>query len=466
MSNLFRHLPSVDSILSRLEAAPEGTCQPRVLVRAQVNRFLDRCRQRIADGTITRPEELSPDALWPELLHMVKQGVQPHFRPVINATGVVLHTNLGRALLAPQARAAVAGACEQYCNLEFSLETGERGSRYSHVEELLCLLTGAQAAVVVNNNAAAVLLMLDTLAREKEVIVSRGQLVEIGGSFRIPDVMSKSGACLKEVGTTNRTHQQDYAAAITEQTSALLRVHCSNFRLVGFTREVSRAELVELGRRHDLAVLEDMGSGMLWDLSGYGFDEATVAAALGEGVDVVSFSGDKVLGGPQAGILAGKKKYIDAMKANPLTRALRIDKMTLAALEATLRLYLQADTVRETVPVLSMLTADAAILRKNARALKRRLDKALPGLIKTQLKAGLSRAGGGAFPQTDLPTTLVTVDPVADMPAHVLKEKLLRTDPPVAARIENECVCFDVRTLTKQDASCLVRAVQRVLMSS
>lgn len=304
MSNLFKFLPSVDSVLNRLE--DEGVIDglPRTLSRDLVNGFLDVCREEIKGGVITEEKQLASDVLFPRLTCHVRAGAKPHFRRVVNATGVVVHTNLGRSLLAPSAVQAVTEACACYSNLEFDLNTGERGSRYSHVEKLICEITGAEAALVVNNNASAVLITLETLAKGREAVVSRGQLVEIGGSFRIPDVMTKSGAVLREVGATNRTHVHDYENVISEETALLMKVHTSNFRVIGFTKEVSGGELAELGRKYDIPVYEDLGSGNLTNFSGLGLmREPTVQEVVAEGVDVVSFSGDKVLGGPQAGII-------------------------------------------------------------------------------------------------------------------------------------------------------------------
>ena len=294
----------------------------------------------------------------------------------INATGIVVHTNLGRSLLSPLAVSQLDLISTRYSNLEFDLEKGHRGSRYSHVENILCELTGASAAMVVNNNAGAVLLCLDTLASGMEVVVSRGELVEIGGAFRIPDVMEKSGAVLKEVGTTNRTHPRDYENAISDRTGLLLKAHTSNFSIVGFTSSVSLHDLVAIGQRNRIPVMEDLGSGTLIDFSKYGLlKEPTVQESLAAGVDVLSFSGDKLLGGPQAGIILGNKPVIDRIKANPLTRALRIDKMTLAALEATLRLYRDERNVIDRIPTLRMLTLPLAIIQRRAAELKSRLDR-------------------------------------------------------------------------------------------
>jgi L-seryl-tRNA(Ser) seleniumtransferase len=359
---------------------------------------------------------------------------------------VVIHTNLGRSVLAEEAVEAARLAGRHYSNLEFDLSTGRRGIRYAHVEDLLRRLTGAEAALAVNNNAAAVLLVLDTLAKGREVIVSRGELVEVGGSFRIPEVMKKSGAVLREVGATNRTHLRDYEEAVGEDTAMLMKVHTSNYRIIGFHQEVELSELVQLGRERNLPVFEDLGSGNLFDFSPYKFmPEPTVQQVLAGGVDVVSFSGDKLLGGPQAGIIVGRRKYVERIRKNQLNRALRVDKMTLAALEATLRLYLDPEQARQRVPTLTMITASAEELRRKARRLRVRLSKALSGLARVDTRPGLSRVGGGSFPEQDLPTTLVVIH--AEISAETLRQRLLALDLPLIGRVEDDCFCLDPRTL-------------------
>lgn len=464
MSNLFKFLPSVDSVLNRLE--DEGVIDglPRTLSRDLVNGFLDVCREEIKGGVITEEKQLASDVLFPRLTCHVRAGAKPHFRRVVNATGVVVHTNLGRSLLAPSAVQAVTEACACYSNLEFDLNTGERGSRYSHVEKLICEITGAEAALVVNNNASAVLITLETLAKGREAVVSRGQLVEIGGSFRIPDVMTKSGAVLREVGATNRTHVHDYENVISEETALLMKVHTSNFRVIGFTKEVSGGELAELGRKYDIPVYEDLGSGNLTNFSGLGLmREPTVQEVVAEGVDVVSFSGDKVLGGPQAGIIVGSKKYIDMIKKNPLNRAVRIDKMTLAALEATLRLYLDPETAKREVPTVRMITETPENLKSQAQSLARVLRRGLGDKVKVSVREGVSRVGGGAFPEQDLKTFLATVLPQTDISVEKLKERLLSTEPPLVTRIEDDLLCLDPRTLSREEYKLCAEAIKQAL---
>ena len=463
MSKLFRLLPSMDQILDGLVADPAMARLPRPLIKEHAAAFLDVCREEIRSGAIKEEAQLGLASLLPRLTAYVRAHSRPHFRRVLNATGVVVHTNLGRSLLAKPAIEAVAEACGHYSNCEFDLATGKRGSRYSHVEKILCDITGAEAALVVNNNAAAVFIMLETLARGREVIVSRGQLVEIGGSFRIPDVMAKSGATLREVGATNRTHVHDYENAIGDDTAALMRVHTSNFRVVGFTKEVTLAEMRALGDKYGLPVIEDLGSGTLYALAGEGLlGEPTVQQVVAQGADVVSFSGDKVLGGPQAGIIVGRREYIDRIKKNPVNRAVRIDKMTLAALEATLRLYLDMDVARRTVPTLKMITASQESLKSKARRLSDAVRKALGNTVQVALRKGFSRVGGGAFPEYDLPGTLVSVQ-VEGISADDLRGALLHTDPPLVARIEDDAFLLDPRTLGNTELSLAAEALRQAV---
>lgn len=465
VSNLFRSLPSVDAVLKATEADEALAALPRPMLRDLVNVFLDDVRERIRSGAVADAEALSLDELLPELAVFCRRESRPRFRRTLNATGVVVHTNMGRSLLCEEAAQAVHQAATRYSNLELDLSTGERGSRYSHVEELLCSLTGAEAALVVNNNAAAVLVVLDTLARGREVVVSRGQLVEIGGSFRIPEVIAATGAVLREVGATNRTHLRDYEAAIGENTAALMRVHTSNYRIVGFTSEVPLRELAELGRERGIPVIDDLGSGNFTDFSDLGFGvERTVRQAAEDGADVVTFSGDKVLGGPQAGIIIGRREIIGRIKRNPLNRALRIDKMTLAALEATLRVYTDPDLARKRIPTVAMITASPESLRGRALALAARLEAALGAQAAVSAVPGVSRVGGGAFPERDIPTTLVRVDAaVSGLTPDALRSALLDTDPPVIGRIEEDCYCLDPRTIADDEFDLLVSAFRQAL---
>ncbi|QJB58277.1 L-seryl-tRNA(Sec) selenium transferase [Pseudodesulfovibrio sp. zrk46] len=451
MSKLYRFLPSMDQILDGITTDKDMAALPRPLIKDHASAFLDICREEIRAGAITEEAQLKLEVLLPRMTAYVRAQSRPHFRRVLNATGVVVHTNLGRSLLAKSAIEAVAEACGHYSNCEFDLSTGQRGSRYSHVEKILCDITGAEAALVVNNNAAAVFIMLETLAKGKEVIVSRGQLVEIGGSFRIPEVMKKSGATLHEVGATNRAHVHDYENAINDETGALMRVHTSNYRIVGFTKEVGLPEMRALGDKYNLPVIEDLGSGSLYSLQGAGLlGEPTVQEVIAQGADLVSFSGDKVLGGPQAGIIVGKKEYVDRIKKNQINRAMRIDKMTLAALEATLRLYLDMDVARKQVPTLRMITASQESLKSKARRLADAIRAEFGDTAEVGMKKGFSRVGGGAFPEYDLPGTLVTLN-VKGISADDLRVALLDTDPPLVARIEDDAFLLDPRTLTQTE---------------
>lgn len=457
--HLLRELPSVDEVLSFIPAEAKKSIPHRVIVK-QIRAAIGEKRKQVLAGQLEDLEDITAEQVGQVALKRAYDYWRPNLRPVINATGVVLHTNLGRAVLSREAREAIHTITKGYSNLELDLTTGERGSRYSHVVELLCQLTGAEAALVVNNNAAAVLLALNTMANGREVIVSRGQLVEIGGSFRVPEVMAASGARLVEVGTTNKTYQWDYRNAITEDTALLLKVHPSNFRLMGFTRETSLEELVALGREKDIPVMEDLGSGFLLDLEPYGITgEPSVQEEIKAGADIVTFSGDKLLGGPQAGIIVGKKKYVDQMAKNQLTRALRIDKMTIAALEATLRAYLwEPERTIEMVPILKMLTMKGDLLEKRAVALAAKLQNALGEKIQVSLKPGISQAGGGSLPMLELPTTLITLLPgegKVDKWAADLRQGV----PAVMVRIADGKLVLDVRTVLEEEEESLIGAL-------
>ena len=379
---------------------------------------------------------------------------------MVNGTGVVIHTNLGRSLLAPQAIAQMESVARYYSNLEYDLDQGERGSRYSHVEDLLLELTGAEAALVVNNNAAAVLLALDTLARGREVVVSRGQLIEIGGSFRIPEVMSRSGAVLREVGTTNKTHLRDYENALSDRTALLLKVHTSNFRILGFTAEVPLEELVALGRTHQIPVMEDLGSGSLLDLSPFGLEkEPTVPEAVRSGADLITFSGDKLLGGPQAGITRRSERNDSSSSAGiPSTRALRIDKITLAALEATLHLYRRADQALREIPTLRMLSLALPDLHRRARRWLRLLRRAIGSKIQIEITLTQSQVGGGALPLSTPDSYALVLTPQTGT-INELEKHLRSREIPIIGRIEKERLLLDLRTLQEADRPVLLRGL-------
>ncbi|MGB9886086.1 MAG: L-seryl-tRNA(Sec) selenium transferase [Moorellales bacterium] len=458
-SNLdaLRRLPAVERVLQQPAVAELLSVYPRRLVVEAVREVLGQLRARLRTGERQQPP--SPEEIASLVADRVRSGQGRSLRRVINATGVVLHTNLGRAPLSARAREAVLEVASHYCNLEMDLAEGRRGSRQDHVASLLRCLTGAEAALVVNNNAAAVLLALTVLASGREVVVSRGQLVEIGGSFRLPEIMAASGARLVEVGTVNRTYPADYERAVGPNTALLLRVHTSNFRVVGFTHETRTEELVALGRRLGLPVMEDLGSGLLLPREEPWFrEEPVVSTSVSRGVDVVTFSADKLLGGPQAGIILGRAEYLERMRRHPLARALRIDKLSLAALEATLRSYLDEDRAREEIPILKALTLTSAELEERAGRLGEMMRLAVRGRATVAVRPGLSEAGGGALPGAELPTFLVEVRPVP-ISAQELARRLRQAEPPVVARVQEGALVLDVRTLLEGEEALLARAL-------
>ena len=456
---LLRAIPKVDEFLGWLDPPPAA---PASLVKSTVRRLLESLRQEILAGGSVKSADLTPAALLPRFSVLLAARLRPNFRTVINGTGVVIHTNLGRSLLPEAAMESLLAVGSRYSNLELDLATGKRGSRYSLVEEILCELTGAEAGLVVNNNAAAVMLVLDTLAKGREVIVSRGQLVEIGGSFRIPEVMSRTGAKLVEVGATNRTHLGDYEKAITEETALLLKVHTSNYRIIGFASEVPLVELVGLGTRHNLPVMEDLGSGCLIDLSRFGLArEPTVGEVVRAGVDVVTFSGDKLLGGPQAGIIVGKKEIIAQIKANPMNRALRIDKFTLAGLEAVLRLYFDEGKAIAAIPTLAMLAMPLAAIDRRAKRLRRLIGKELGPVCRVEIKNIVSMVGGGSLPEQPLPSRGVALAPL-DRSVNELEKGLRELPLPVLGRIEDDRLLLDLRTVADQEIPLLANCLKEV----
>ena len=462
---ILRRIPAVDELLGWAQLQDLLTRYPRWAVLEAVREVLAERRGQVLGGGILLEEAealLAPTAICAAVAGRTAERAAPSFTPVLNATGVVLHTNLGRAPLAPAALEAIQATSRGYGNLEFDLATGTRGSRQVHVEQLLCALTGAEAAFVVNNNAAAVLLAINTLADGKEVVVSRGELVEIGDSFRIPDVMVRAGGRLREVGTTNRTHLSDYEAAIGPETALLLRVHRSNFQILGFTAQVETADLVALGKRRGLPVMEDLGSGALVDLSRLGLRHEPVAAeAIRAGVDVVTFSGDKLLGGPQAGILVGRRDLLARARRNPLARALRIDKLCLAALEATLRLYREPERALSEIPVLRMLALSAETVGARAEALAAGLRAAAPSAL-ISLEDETSEVGGGALPLQALPTRVLALR-LAGESAQDIEACLRRGRPPVLVRIKGDRVLVDLRTVAASEDAALLQALIQAL---
>ena len=462
--DLFQKIPAVDRLLNSPFLAEILTNYPRSLVLKAVHQVLEGIRNAIKSGGFEEPSMLSLESV----SHLVTKKLvlldQPSLKPLINATGVVVHTNLGRSILAERALAKFKPLAGAYSNLEYDLQKGERGSRYSHVEGILKEITGAEAGTVVNNNAAAVLVSLDTLARGREVVVSRGQLVEIGGSFRIPEVMKRSGAQMVEVGTTNKTHLRDYEEVIGPDTALLLKVHKSNYHLIGFTEDVDTVDLVTLAHKNNLPVMEDLGSGCFVDFSKYGLvKEPTVQEVLAQGVDLVTFSGDKLLGGPQAGIILGRKPLVEAIRKNQLSRALRIDKLTLLALEETLRIYRDEPTAVKEIPTLQMILAPYEQLKSKARRLRRMIGKLDSPNFSLQLADGTSKVGGGALPLLVIPTFLVALVP-GRLSANTMEQKLRDYDPPILSRVEKDHVLLDVRTIQDPELKTIAQAIKKIAL--
>ncbi len=447
---LYRSIPKVDIILEfeAIKSCIEKYGREIVIDAIRVE--MDELRKFIGATDSEEEAKKAIDNVVTSIVKRVEKSLMPNMRKVINATGTILHTNLGRAPISEEHIKHIAEIATGYSNLEYNLEAGKRGERYSHFEELLCKITGAEAAMAVNNNAAAVMLILSSLGKGGEVVVSRGELVEIGGKFRIPDVMVQSGATLVEIGTTNKTHYSDYEDAINENTAALLKVHTSNYRIIGFTQSVSIEELAPLAHAHNIPVIEDLGSGVLIDLSKYGITyEPTVQDSIRAGADVVSFSGDKLLGGPQAGIIVGKKEYIAKMKKNPLTRALRIDKFTAAALEVVLQEYLSEERAVKNLPVLQMITKSYEEVDKEAKKLKRFLAN-----LNLDVELGIedceSQIGGGSLPLERIPSRAVTIKP-RNISTAELEERMRFLPVPIIPRTLNDQILLDVRTIGVQN---------------
>jgi L-seryl-tRNA(Ser) seleniumtransferase len=456
-ADLRRAIPSVEQVRQRPAVKDLEERFGRDAVLTQLRRLLDEARTMATEGDRDAMAQVL-DGLGDRLRDRLERDTAPSLIPVINATGVVVHTNLGRAPLPPDAAARVAEIASSYCNLEYDLEEGERGNREVHAEVRLRRMLGAEGALVVNNNAAAVLLAVNTFAEGREVLVSRGELVEIGGSFRVPDVLRKGGARLREVGTTNRTGISDYRAALGPETGMILKVHPSNYRIVGFTQTPSLRELAALAKTAGLPLVEDLGSGLMAPLPGALSEEPTVAESLALGADVVSFSGDKLLGGPQAGLVVGTAVAADAMRRNPLYRALRVDKMTLASLDVVLGHYVAGRADSE-IPVLRMLCQTAEEIALRAEAFAKSLAAACPG-GDVALASGASVAGGGSAPVTDVPTTLLTI---GHRSAHELAAALRAGQPPVVARVAEGRLVLDLRTVRPEEEAALRDALVTVL---
>ena len=456
MKELLRGLPKVDPILeSKIgkELTKEFTRERvKLALRDSLSFYRDKILKKEIINIVDEKEIID------KAKSILKDDFKSSLKRVINATGIVIHTNLGRSVLSKKSVDAVCEVAKNYSNLEYNLKEGQRGSRYSHIEGILNKLIGTEAALVVNNNAAAVMLILNEIARGKEAVISRGELVEIGGSFRIPDVMEYSGAILKEVGATNRTHTKDYENAINENTGVLLKVHSSNYKIIGFTKEVTSKELAQIGKENNIITYEDLGSGVLINLPNILNGEKTVKDSVEAGIDIVSFSGDKMLGGPQAGIIVGKKTYIDKLKKNPLTRALRVDKFTLAALEATLLEYLKEETVIENIPTLGMITESLDSLKVRAEGFIESLSKM--NKYKFNIKEDVSFVGGGSMPEQELKTYVIEID--SKLSSNELEKRLRDYKIPVIVRISKDKVLLDIRTIRKEEYSIIVDALEEV----
>ncbi|MBN1832284.1 MAG: L-seryl-tRNA(Sec) selenium transferase [Deltaproteobacteria bacterium] len=458
---LFKKIPAVDRLLDTPRIIEASAEYPRSLVLRAIHQVLDEIRKDLAEGGESKESSLLKiETISEKVVERIVLLAQSSLRPVINATGIIVHTNLGRSILAEKVLKRFGPIAGGYSNLEYDIEQGERGSRYTHVEDILKELTSAEGVMVVNNNAGAVLLSIETLARDREVIVSRGQLVEIGGSFRIPDVMRKSGAVMIEVGTTNKTHLQDYEEVIGPDTALLLSVHKSNFHIVGFTQDIDASDLVKLGNKYGIPVMEDLGSGCLINFSEYGIPkEPTVQDVLRQGVDLVTFSGDKLLGGPQAGIILGRKDLIESIKKNPLTRALRIDKLTLLALEETLKIYRDEKAAIREIPTLRMICQPYSSLKTKGQRLAKMIGKLPNTHFSLDQVDGISRAGGGAFPLLELPTRMMSLTP-KKLPAHRMEEWLRFHTPPIIVRVEKDQVLLDLRTIQGKEMKIVAQAIR------
>jgi L-seryl-tRNA(Ser) seleniumtransferase len=465
-NELFQKIPAVNDILESDKCKKLIDKYNHELVLNSIRKVLDKKREKIAKTDIKKLKEenldFSIDSIIDEIKNHIIEYLKPTLEKVINATGTVVHTNLGRSLLSADAVQSLVNVAENYSTLEIDKNTGERGSRYKSVTSFLKELTNAESALVVNNNAAAVLLILDTFAKNKEVILSRGEMVEVGGSFRIPDVMEKSGAKLIEVGATNKVYIKDYEEKINENTGMLLKVHTSNYRVMGFTKEVKLKELVDLGKEYDLPVVEDLGSGIINNMSDLGLkDEPTVAEKIDQGADLVSFSGDKLLGGPQAGIIVGKKEFIDKLKVNPLTRAIRVDKFTLAALEATLRAYIKK-TERKEIPTIKMLNESKSKIKEKAEKLKDKLVKLKNDSLEIDIKEDTSKVGGGAFPLQEIHTFVVKVKH-SKYELNELSYKLRMNEVPIFTRLHDDHMYIDLRTVKDKEIDQIVDGFQKIL---
>ncbi len=467
MKKLLSNLPKVDEILKSNKLEKYMDEVPYNTLLKSVRNGIDFYRNQILEKKITNTklskEELEDSIIW-KAVELIENNNRLNLKEVINATGTIIHTNLGRAKLLGNSVENIVKIASNYNNLEYDLKTGSRGSRYTHIEDLICDITGAEGALVVNNNAAAVLLVLDTITKGKEVVVSRGELVEIGGSFRIPAIMEYSGSQLIEVGTTNRTHRKDYEEAITENTKALLKVHTSNYKIMGFTKEVKNDELSLIAKEHNLISIEDLGSGVLVDFSKYGYKkEPTVQESLKSGIDIVTFSGDKLLGGPQAGIIVGKKEYIEKMKNNNMLRALRVSKLTLAALEVTLREYLDEKKAIKSIPTLQMILEDLSEVEKRAKYLYEKLNNLEE--FDVELVPTKAMIGGGSMPTELIKSFGVSLVHKYGYSSNKIEEALRKNQEfPIIGRVQNERLIFDCKTLNTRDMDNIYKILIKGLM--
>ena len=464
IQNLYTLIPKMDELLESEDIKKLMTSIPRKTVIDSIRQEIDSLRKQIRKGISEDEISIIISHLLDKIILEATKRDSFKLRRTINATGVVIHTNLGRSLINKKTMENIQEIATNYSNLEYDLENATRGSRYSHLEEIISTIIGCESAMVVNNNAAAVMLVLSTMARHKEVIVSRGELVEIGGSFRIPEVMEQSGAILIDVGTTNKTHLADYENAINENTAALLKVHTSNYRILGFTSSVDLDNLFELKEKYDIPIIEDLGSGVLIDLSKYGLEyEPTVQESIRKGVDIVTFSGDKLLGGPQSGIIVGKKEYIDRMKKNPLTRAFRVDKFTIAALEGTLKYYLDEEIAVEEVPTLSMLTASIDKIFSKAQVMKELIDRDIDSeYLNVEIEDSYSEVGGGSLPIEKIPTKCIVLS-INGKSTQGFEHNLRRYRIPIITRLNKDKIYFDLRTISEDEISIAVNGIKYAL---
>lgn len=459
--NLFSLIPKVDEILEDEKIIKLLDEIPRKTIIESIRKEIEQLRQEIKSGKLSEEEIYEKNKnIQNRVVKIAEEKHSFNLKRVVNGTGVVIHTNLGRSLINKKIMDNISEIATNYSNLEYDLKTGKRGSRYSHLEEIICEITGAESAMVVNNNAAAVILVLSTIAHDKEVIVSRGELIEIGGAFRIPDVMEQSGAKLVEVGTTNKTHLWDFENAISEETGALLKVHTSNYRIMGFTSNVDSSELFSLKEKYNIPLVEDLGSGVLIDLSKYGIEyEPTVQDSLEKGVDIVTFSGDKLLGGPQVGIIVGKKEYIEKMKRNPFTRAFRVDKFTISALEATLKYYLDEGTAEKEIPTLNMLSTSIETLEEKAIKLKSLLEDNISNeYIKIEIEDNYSEVGGGSLPMEKIPTKCIVLT-LENSSTQAFENYLREFKIPIISRLYKERIYLDLRTIRDDEFKIVVEGI-------